>query len=482
MNQATNQATNQETNQPITSWVNRSPGDLRVELAEVAATAVEPVVKRAVQAAPDWAKQPLADRVACLRKAQSALVNAQDSLAYGIALETGKPLREAKGEVGAVIAKIDLTIADAERYLPPRAVTDGPHPAQVRRRSKGPAAIVGPFNFPLHLPHGAAVAHLLAGNPVVFKPSPLAANVAAQYSQLIQASLPEGVFGLVQGGAPEGEALCLHPKIRAVSFTGSVPVGRSLAQALAADFSKDLALELGGKNALIVCADADLSAAAKAAAEGACLTAGQRCNATSRVLVQRQVAEPFLELFLAALAHYQPGDPLNIETTLGPLINQTAVERFQRLLAQTGGQWLLPGAVEPEVNGKPGYYVRPGVMLWQERAVGLASALHCQEAFAPLVEVFIVEDLEDALAVHNSTPFGLTTSIFTRSQAQFEALADCLQVGNVYANLATTFSPSTLPFGGLGESGNGKPGGREFIRFVTDEQAVQIAASSFSSP
>lgn len=466
--------------QPVTSWINRCPGDLRIELAAVQATAVEPVVSRAVQAAPAWSRTPLAERIAYLREVQAALQAAQDPLVQGIALETGKPLGEAKGEVGAVIAKIDLAIADAQRHLTPRQVSDGPHPAQVRRRAKGPAAVIGPFNFPLHLPNGAAVAYLLAGSPVVFKPSPLAATVAAQYAQILQDVLPEGVFGLVQGGAAEGEALCLNPAIRAVCFTGSVAVGRSLAKALAGDFAKDLALELGGKNALIVCADADLDAAATAAAEGACLTAGQRCNATSRVLVQRSVADAFLERFLKALACYQPGNPLDPKTRLGPLISQTAVARYQQLLAQTGGSWLLPGAIEPEVEGRPGYYVRPAVILWPDRAVGLASPVHAQEAFAPLVEVFITDDLDDTLAVHDTTEFGLTTSVFTRSQSLFDAMAERLQVGNVYANLPTTFSPSTLPFGGLGYSGNGKPGGREFIRFVTDEQAVQVNAAGFS--
>ena len=221
---------------------------------------------------------------------------AKDELARGIALETGKPLTEALGEVGAVIAKIDLTIGDAERHLAERTESSGPHPAFVRQSARGPAVVIGPFNFPLHLGHGANVAHLLAGNPVIYKPSPLAANVAARYGELMAQAFPPGVFQVVQGGGAEGEALCIDPRVRAVCFTGSVPVGRALAEKLAGDFSKDLALELGGSNALIVCADADLDKAATAAAEGACLTAGQRCNATSRVIVERPVVAEFQRL------------------------------------------------------------------------------------------------------------------------------------------------------------------------------------------
>ena len=261
------------------------------------------------------------------------------------------------------MAKIDLTVADAERWLAEEGNLGGPHPALVRRRSRGPAAVVGPFNFPLHLGHGANVAHLLAGNPVIFKPSPLAACVAARYGELMSAAFPPGVFQVVQGGGAEGEALCLDPRVRSVCFTGSVPVGKALAKALAEDFSKDLALELGGSNALIVCADADLEKAAVAAAEGACLTAGQRCNATSRVIVERSVADEFQRRFLDALAVFQPGDPLLPATRLGPVISAAAVARYERLLAGMQGAWLFPGRVEPEVGGKRGHFVRPAVVL-----------------------------------------------------------------------------------------------------------------------
>src|SRR5690606_35553103 len=154
------------------------------------------------------------------------------------------------------------------------------HPANVRRRPRGVTAVVGPFNFPIHLPHGQIVAHLIAGNPVVFKPSPLAANVCGRYGQILSAVLPRGVFNLVQWGGEAGKQLSAQPTVRSVAFTGSVPVGRHLAQMLAGDFSKDVAQELGGKNAALVCADADLAKAADAIAEAACLTAEQRCNAT----------------------------------------------------------------------------------------------------------------------------------------------------------------------------------------------------------
>ena len=447
----------------------RSPGDLSVVLPEVAPTDVAAAVDAAVAAAGGWARTPLPERIARLRVAQQALAAAKEELARGIALETGKPITEALGEVGAVVAKIDLTSADAERWLAEETNLGGPHPALVRRRSRGPAAVVGPFNFPLHLGHGANVAHLLAGNPVLFKPSPLAAGVAARYGELMSPAFPPGVFQVVQGGGAEGEQLCLDPRVRSVCFTGSVAVGQKLSVSLAHDFSKDLALELGGSNALLVCADADLDKAATAAAEGACLTAGQRCNATSRVIVERPVAAEFQRRFLAALTAFQPADPLLATTKLGPVISAAATARFARLLAETPGDWLLRGAVVPEVAGQRGYYVRPAVVLREDD--GAADA----ECFVPLISLFIAADLDHAVRLQSASPFGLTASVFTRSEATFRALGERLEVGNLYANLPTTFSPSTLPFGGLRGSGNGRPGGRGFIRFTTAEQAVQWA-------
>jgi acyl-CoA reductase-like NAD-dependent aldehyde dehydrogenase len=283
-------------------------------------------------------------------------------------------------------------------------------------------------------------------------------------------AFPPGVFQTVQGGGAEGEALCLDPRVRSVCFTGSVPVGRALARALAEDFSKDLALELGGSNALIVCADADLEKAAAAAAEGACLTAGQRCNATSRVIVEKPVAADFQKLFLAAISAFQPGDPLLASTKLGPLISASAVGRYKDVLAAMPGEWLLPGGVEPLVAGKRGHYVRPAVVLRHD------DTLTSAECFVPIVSLHVAADLDHALRLQSATPFGLTASIFTRSEALFRHLGERIEVGNLYANLPTTFSPSTLPFGGLRDSGNRHPGGRHFIRFTTDEQAVQWAA------
>jgi acyl-CoA reductase-like NAD-dependent aldehyde dehydrogenase len=454
-----------------TYWQNRSPGNLDRLLPEVRATSVEATVANARHAAPEWAAASLDARITMLRECQAVLREQSESFARRIAEETGKPLTEARGELGAVVAKFDLTIADAEQFIADRAVTDGPHPALVRTRPRGPAAVIAPFNFPIHLGHGATVAYLLAGNPVLYKPSPLAAVTGAEYGALMSAHLPSGVFQIVQGHGETGRALCVHPDVRAVCFTGSIPVGTALAKELAADYSKSLALELGGKNATIVCADADIPLAAAAVADALCLTAGQRCNATSRVLVDASVLDDFLAALRVEIARYAPGDPLEDATRLGPVISAAAVDRYRRLTDPALGDWFIPGSAPGRVGEKSGHYVTPAVAL-----VSGAVAPDPAEVFCPILHVSAVHHEAEAIRQHNATPFGLTASIFTADRERFDRIGNALRVGNLYQNLPTTFSPSTLPFGGLGISGNGKPGARGFIRFAADEQAVQWRA------
>lgn len=463
------------------SWSNRSPGDLSLELPVVHRSDVCAAVAASAGAAAAWGRLPLEGRIELLAAARSHIEVLQEDLARGISLETGKPIREARGELGAVIAKFDLTFADARAHLADLPVAGGPHPALVRRRPRGPAAVIAPFNFPLHLGHGAALAHLVAGNPVLFKPSPLAATVAGRYAEAMASALPRGVFTLVQGGAATGRALSLDPAVRSVCFTGGAAAGRALLAGAADDLGKEIALELGGKNSLILCADGDLRAAAVATAEGMCLTAGQRCNATSRVLVEREVSPRFVELLLEALRPFVPGNPLSESTRLGPLISAAAAGRHRELCSRPSPDWILKGRADGEADGLRGHYVTPGVLRLGPDTPGPdRNELLGTETFCPILTLEEWDSEAEAIELNNSTPFGLTCSIFTRSEARFLRIAAEVKDGNVYANLPTTFSPSTLPFGGWGSSGNRRPGGRGFIRFVTEEQAVQAARDGFS--
>ncbi len=449
-----------------------SPGDFSIELPAVVDGDVRAAVERASGAFVGWRGTTLAEREGCLKRAQERLAGKKEALAYGIALETGKPITEALGEIGAVIAKIDLAIADARRYLAEQTEADCANPNSIRRRPRGVAGVIGPFNFPVHLAHGAITAYLLAGNTVIFKPSPLAAGVCGVYGELMRESFPEGVFEIVQGGASVGQAMVSHPAVRSVCFTGSVTAGRAIAKATAEDLSKDVALELGGKNAAIVLADADLELAAQSVAEAMCLTSGQRCNSTSRVLVDQRVESTFIDLLRAKLGAFVPGDPLLATTKLGPVVSDIAKQRYVETIGQPL-DWIVAGGALESVAGKRGHYVLPAVARAPLR-VAANLPIFRDEVFAPVVVVVATTSDEAAIGLANATDYGLTTSVFTPDRDRFLAMVDRLEAGNVYQNLPTTFSPGTLPFGGWKNSGNGRPGGRGFVRFATDEQVVQM--------
>ena len=464
------------------SWRNANPADLSDQLPEVQATAPETVLAAAAAAAEGWAETPLAERVQRLRSARKILQTHQEELAAGVCREIGKPITECRAEAAALLTKIDFAVSDSERYLAEETPVDAPNPSRIRQRSRGPSLVIGPFNWPLHLSHGPSTAHLLAGNPVILKPSPMAPVVSARYASLMSPHFPPGVFQIAQGGTELARTLCFDRRVRSIVFTGSVPAGRGLlAEITTLDPTKDVALELGGKNASVVLADADLIRAAQMVAEAACLTSGQRCNATSRVLVDAQVLPRFSKEIAAAVAPYRPAWPAEETTKLGPLVNGGSVERYRSALtAPAGVKFLEPGKVHPEWNGRRGYYVEPCVRLWPSATGYLADPGSQQEFFAPVIDLVPVESHEAAIAAHNAVPFGLSASVFTTSRKSFEHFANHLHAANIYANLPTTMSPSALPFGGLGESGNRHPGGRGLIRFASDEQVLQEAPDSLS--
>lgn len=455
------------------SWRNRSPRDLEDQLPVVEPDDVRAAVRRSVAAFRAWSVIPLDERIIRMRECRDAIASESESLAQLIVRETGKPITEARGELGAVVAKFELTIEDALTFIADRPVASGPHPAMVRSRPRGPAAVVAPFNFPIHLGHGAAVAYLLAGNTVLYKPSPLAAATGAAYGKLMAAHLPEDAFQVVQGGGEAGRTLCLEPAVRSVCFTGSIPVGTALARDLAADYSKSLALELGGKCASIVCHDADIAAASARIAEATCLTAGQRCNATSLAYVSNSVLDDFIGHLIADFAAFAPGDPAEESTRMGPLISEAAVDRYRSLLALEVGENIVRGETPDTIGGRRGHWVTPAVVCSHDYERLTGSPLFQNESFCPILTVIPFADDDAAMRMQKMSPFGLTTSIFTETRSRFDEIAASLAVGNVYWNLPTTLSPSTLPFSGFGISGNGKPGGRGFIRFAADEQALQ---------
>lgn len=420
---------------------------------------VDDAVLAARDAFGDWRRLPSPARAALLRGYQSALQKNADELARTIAREIGKPLWEAKTEVQAMITKVDVTLTEGTAYTQNHHLAD--LPGEIRHRPHGVVAVIGPFNFPGHLPNGQIVPALLTGNTVVFKPSDKGAGTAVLMAKCFaEAGCPPGVFNVVQGPAAVAETLSTHEDLDAILFTGSVAVGQRIVAANAHRPGLLIALELGGKNPSLVLDDADLERSVREIAFSGFASAGQRCTATSRVIVTQGIAERLCERLARAARAARVGYVFDEGVFLGPVISETA--RAQALTAQqlakrAGYEALAPGETV-EVRGHRGYYLQPAVHLAAPQISHVAGYTDT-ELFAPDLCVHVVDSLEAAVAVANDTPFGLSAAVFTASAEAFEACADRLRVGVLHWNRSSAGASGRLPFGGIKASGNHRPAG-----------------------
>jgi succinylglutamic semialdehyde dehydrogenase len=418
----------------------------------------------------EWSRAPIETRERLLRSLRERLLSHRERLSELIALEAGKPRWEARGEVDAMAAKIDITLELGDGAL-------GHHAFETPRERVdalplGVVGVIGPFNFPGHLAHGQIVPALRHGNTVVFKPSEKTPSVGAVMAELVkQAGFPPGVFNVVQGGPEVGALLADHEELDALFFTGSVRAGREIAGRMAHRFDCLLALELGGKNAALVLPDADLERATRAIAHGAFITAGQRCSATSRVFVHRAVADPLVDGLVALASRLRVGF-VDDDVFMSALIDEPARQRFLEAgaLAERSGFVTLTGGAPLEVTRRDGAYVAPAVRLASDpelRVEGYSDT----ELFAPDLAVHVVETEEQAIALTNASRFGLVAAIHSRSAERRERVARQLRVGVVHENGSTAGASSRLPFGGLGQSGNHRPAGAFMARHCVHPRA-----------
>ncbi len=434
-----------------------SPGDLAAppRVFPWSRAAAESAVARARSAAPAWGRTKLEDRLALLKALRARFVARKDAFAHLLAAEVGKPLWEGAQEAQLLPAKIDSTLEEGLRLVAPHRPpgVDG----EWRYRPHGVLAVIGPFNFPVHLPNGHIVPALALGNTVIFKPSELTPALGALYGQCVaEAGFPEGVFQIVQGERSVGEYLSQDAEVDGILFTGSVAVGNAIARANADKPGKLLALELGGKNAALVFDDADLERAAYQVAFGGYVTAGQRCSSTSRVLVQRATVDAFQRRLAALCERAVVGHPEDPKTFLGPLVSAAAKARYLAALQKATGQAVVAPS-EASVAGKRGHYVRPSVHRVEKVLPG--DAYQTQELFGPDIAVYAFDSAEEATELANATDFGLCASVFTQDRARFERLAAELRAGVINWNSPTVGASGKLPFGGVGNSGNHRPAG-----------------------
>jgi aldehyde dehydrogenase (NAD+) len=326
--------------------------------------------------------------------------------------------------------------------------------AWTTRHPVGVVGMITPWNFPVAIPSWKIFPALLAGNGVVLKPSELAPWCAERFVEcLVEAGVPAGLLNVVHGHGEPGAAIATRPGVGAVSFTGSVPTGRKVAAAAMAAGPKLVSLELGGKNGMVVMADADLELAADGALFGAFGTSGQRCTSTSRLIVHRDVADDLVERIAALATKLTLGDPTDPATDVGPVIDARSQERILGMVTEAvdAGAEVVLGGRALEVAGCPGgSFVHPTI-LRADRSNPIARA----EVFGPVLAVLVVDDLEDAVEVVNDTEYGLSAAVYTRDINAALWAVDHIDTGIVYVNAPTIGAEIPLPFGGNKHTGNG---------------------------
>lgn len=424
---------------------------------------VELAVQAAFAALPAWRALDLSERISALKSLETVFRKYEPEMAKMITLEMGKVWSESLFEAKNLTARIELMATDGMK----RVETEFPAGVQgeTRYHSQGVLAVLGPYNFPAHLMNSHIIPALMTGNTIVAKPSEVCPGVGALYARCFEeAGFPAGVFNLVQGKGDVGRALVLHPKIRGVLFTGSYQTGRALTEMLLDHPHKLLALEMGGKNIAVVLDDADLYQALVEIAQGAFQSTGQRCTATSVVLLDRKLADRFIPALLRVTRSIKPGDPMNPETVMGPLASGAALERFLGLLQQVKASKNCKVLLEAETLSG-GAFVTPSVYQIEE--------LSDVELFGPHLDIKLIDGLSDAIKIVNESAYGLSNAIFTQSEAKFEQFYRETYSGILNWNRSTNGVSGKSPFGGVGKSGNQRPAGIDAVRNATYPVSVQ---------
>lgn len=430
---------------------------------ESTAEQVNAAIANARQAQPKWAATPLSERIEILQRYAEKLTEKKEAIAYAISRDMGKPLWEARTEVGAMAGKIGHSIrAQAER-----AGDKDEGALTLTHRPHGVMAVFGPFNFPGHLPNGHIVPALLAGNSCVFKPSELTPSVATLIVQAFEeAGLPPGCLNVVQGGRETGQAL-LNGDINGLLFTGSANTGTAFHKHFAGRPNVILALEMGGNNPLIAW-DGDSQAVADTAFFSAYISAGQRCTCARRlILPEGAFGDDVLSLIQARIGQVTVGK-WDEDVFMGPVVSEQSAQnglKFEQALTEAGGRPIVPLQVE-------GAFVHPGLI-----EMSGASDVEDEELFGPLLQVYRVKTFDEAIAKANDTRFGLSGGLLSQDKNLWHRAGLEMRAGILNWNKPTTGAASSLPFGGPGLSGNFRPGAYYAADYCAWPQAGQVAES-----
>ncbi len=428
---------------------------------------LEEAIAAAVKAQPSWAAMPAPARGEILYRAAQVFAQRKEELAELMTREMGKTLKETRGEVEVAIDVAKFMASEtrhAEGETVPSALPD--KMCLTLRHPLGVVGLITPWNFPLAIPAWKTFPALAAGNTVVLKPASDTPLLALKMAEVLtEAGLPAGVLNVITGpGGSLGDALVSHKQIAMISLTGSTEVGRHVAEICGRDLRR-CSLELGGKNAVVVLDDGDLDLAAESVTWAAFGTAGQRCTATSRVIVQRGALQGFTDRLVAATEKLRIGDGLNPATEMGPLVNMGrvhAVHDYTEIGKREGARLLTGGMPLTQGEYSEGAFYQPTIFSEVTPDMRIAQ----EEIFGPFISILPVETYEDAIRTVNATNYGLSTAVFTESsRLTFRAMRD-IASGLLYFNAGTTGSEIHLPFGGMKASGNGH---RELGALAVDE-------------
>jgi alpha-ketoglutaric semialdehyde dehydrogenase len=451
----------------FTSVNPHDPDDVIGEWEAASDAEVAVAVERARAAAKTWRRTPAPARSAALAAAAAAMEQRAGEITALTIREVGKPVSEARGEVARGVSILryyaQLALLPDGETLP---AADPDALLMARRRPVGVAALLTPWNFPVAIPLWKAAPSLAYGNATILKPSSAAAGTALLLHEIIAPHLPEDVFQVLLGGAGTARPLVEHPDVAAVSFTGSVPVGQDISRRVAARGAR-MQAEMGGQNPSIVLADADLEKAATTIAYAAMGYAGQKCTATSRVIVEEAVYPDFLDLLENAVTSLQVVDPAAEATLVGPVIDAGARSAALDAVAASGGRVITGG----KPLDAPGFYLAPTLVELDAPTGPLAS----EEVFAPVAAVISADSAPRALAIANGVRFGLVAAVFTRDLARALRLANFLDAGMVRVNAPTSGVDFHAPFGGAKESSYGpREQGLAARDFYTESRTVLI--------